>query len=223
MKQGMLTSNDVVYDPTLAILICSKHANPFLYKNIENLRDLYKNAKIGIIDSDSVSFDTYTKIKESFPEVDIHFLKNKNYEYGAWKLGYALYPDYDIYMCIQDSLFIQKSMDLTIINSNNVYTFFHCSGFLFDIPTIPIVEELTQNTGLNYEKLIPTLFNIAAHSSFIVNNSTLKRMYSILVNPPTAKIGSRAYERIFGLYFILNSIKTHPMNEYFLKFEGGRI
>jgi hypothetical protein len=73
MKQGMLTSNGVVYDPTLAILICSKHANPFLYKNIENLRDLYKNAKIGIIDSDSVSFDTYTKIKESFPEVDIHF------------------------------------------------------------------------------------------------------------------------------------------------------
>lgn len=220
MEQARLTNRGL--DSSLVILICSKHPNTFLYANIEKIRDIYKNAKIAVIDSDSEHFDTYTNIKESFPEVDIHFLKNKNYEYGAWKIGYELYPNYDIYMCIQDALLIQQAIDLTIVNSNNVYTFFHCSGFLFDIPTIPIVKQLTLNTNLNYENLIPTLFNIAAHSSFIVNNYVLKHMYSLLIHPPISKIGGRAYERIFGLYFILHSIKTHPMNEYFTKLGGGR-
>jgi len=209
-------------DTKLLILICSRHPNRFLYKNIEKLRDFYKDAKIAVIDSDSEKFDTYDIVKESFPDVDLHFLKNKNYEYGAWKIGYTLYPDYDIYMCIQDALLVQAPLDLSIIDSNNVYTFFHPSGFLYDIPTIPIVKELTENTGLNYEHLIPTLFNIAAHASFIVSASILKHMYTILINPPSNKLEGRAYERIFGLYFILNNIQTHPMNQYFNKFEGGR-
>lgn len=209
-------------DPTLLILICSRHPNAFLYKNIERLRDNYKDAKIAVIDSDSEEFDTYTMIKSTFPEVDIHLLKNKNYEYGAWKIGYALYPNYDIYMCIQDSLLVQTPLDLSIVDSNNVYTFFHHGGFLFDFPTIPIVKELTQNTGLNYEHLIPTLFNIAAHSSFIVDNYRLGHILSTLINPPSNKVGSRAYERIFGLYFILHTIRTHPMNQYFNKFTGSR-
>ena len=209
-------------DTKLLILICSRHPNPFLYKNIEKLRDFYKDAKIAIIDSDSEKFDTYHIVKESFPDVDLHFLKNKNYEYGAWKIGYTLYPKFEMYMCIQDSLLVQAPLDLSIIDSNNVYTFFHPSGFLYDIPTIPIVKELTQNTGLIYDDLIPTLFNITAHSSFVVNNYRFGHILSTLINPPSNKVGSCAYERIFGLYFILNGIHTHPMNQYFNKFEGGR-
>ena len=222
MKQARLTRAGLVYADKLLILICSRHPNRFLYNNIKRLHDFYKDAKIAIIDSDSEQFDTYTIIKSTFPEVDIHLLKNKNYEYGAWKIGYSLYPDYDIYMCIQDALVIQNVIDLSIINSNNVYTFFHYNGFLDDTPTISIAKELTHNTSLKYDHLINDRFNIAAHASFIVSSSILKHMYTILLNPPSSKVEGRAYERIFGLYFILNGIHTHPMNIYFNKISGGR-
>ena len=43
-----------------------------------------------------------------FPNVEIFFIKNKNYEYGAWKYALSIYPNYDIYFCIQDSIIVKK-------------------------------------------------------------------------------------------------------------------
>ena len=206
----------------LMILICSRHPNSFLYENIEKLREFYKDAKIAVIDSDSEKFDTYDKIKESFPEVDIQLLKNKNYEYGAWKLGYALYPDYDIYMCIQDALIIQKYIDLSIIDSKHAYTFFNPTGFYLDYHSRDIAIRLMENTGINYQNLLYVDFNLATHASFIVSNSRLKHMYSILVNPITCKLEGRAYERIFGIYFITHDVKTFDIDDSFTKITGYR-
>jgi hypothetical protein len=133
-----------------------------------------------------------------------------------------LYPDYDIYMCIQDSLVIHAHVDLNIINSNNAYTFYHPYGFLDESEHISTACKLMENTGLKYEGLLYVPFIIAAHCSFIVTNSVLKHMLSILIHPITNKVEERLYERIFGLYFILHSIQTHPMNQYFTKVSGGR-
>ena len=73
------------------ICICSKYPNPHLYRCIEELYikqiniDKSRDYKIHVVDSDSSDCSYYEKIRESFPNVEINMIKNKNYEYGAWK------------------------------------------------------------------------------------------------------------------------------------------
>ena len=113
------------------VLICisSKYPNPQLYDCINSLYKIQINQhqnyiyKIIVLDSDSDNFINYLKIKEQFPKVNIHMIKNKNYEYGAWKYSFDTYPNFDIYFCI----FILKSSSslicilLLIIKSNFIY------------------------------------------------------------------------------------------------------
>ena len=178
------------------------------------------NTKICIVDSDSDNFDNYNKVKEKYPSVDIQYTKNKNYEYGAWKYAYTLYPNYDIYICIQDTLLINKYIDLNIIDNNNVYTFSYRNnpsnkgGFYSHLEIKPEGIKLLEGVNLNYKDIIDTEFELATHSSFIVNNYVMKNIFETLIHPPTSKDGSCAYERIFGIYFILKNIKSHPLELY---------
>lgn len=207
------------------IIICSNSPNPALYKCVEELYKIQMNdnTKICIVDSDSDNFDNYNKVKEKYSSVDIQYAKNKNYEYGAYKYAYNLYPNYDIYICIQDSVTCIKKIDLSIVDNNNAYTFLDTTGFMFDEEAKPAAIKLLEGVNLDYKDSINTNFNIAANNSFIVNNHVMKNIFETLVNPPTDKRDSRAYERIFGLYFGLNNIKTHTLVEYFTKISGGRV
>ena len=105
------------------ICISSKSPNPFLYKCIENLYKIQiedsKDYKICIIDSNSDDISYYDILIKDFPDVEICFIKNINWEYGAWIHSYIKYPMYDIYFCIQDSLIIKKKLDINIVNNNN--------------------------------------------------------------------------------------------------------
>ena len=134
-----------------------------------------------------------------------------------------LYPDYDIYMCIQDSLIINKPIDLSIINNTNAYTFHTPLGFYSHLHAKPVAIELLKDVNLNYKDIIDTDFIIAQHSSFIVNNYVMKNIFETFIHPPINKDGSCAYERIFGMYFILKNIKTEDMNTYFRKYSGSRV
>ena len=203
-------------------MISSKHPNHFLYDNLVELYIIYKDTKIIIIDSDSDTFDTYTKIKESFPDIEINFSKNKNYVYGAWKIGYTLYPDYDAYMCIHDSMTVKNKINLEIIDSKHVYTFYNKSGFYLDYQCRDIAIQLMDNTGLHYHDLLYLDFNLATHCSFIIANARLNHMYSVLINPPVNKLECRAYERIFGIYFIIHDIHMIDISDSIIKNIGWR-
>lgn len=210
------------YEKELLIIISSKSPNHFLIYNIKKLYDLYTDAKICIIDSDSNNMETYNIIQNTYSKIDLHLIKNKNYEYGAYKYGYELYPDYKKYMCIQDSICINRKIDVDIVNDNNAYTFFHHSGFHSHSSIKQMSMAFVKDTGLNYLNIIDGEFNLATHCTFIVSNNVMKNIFDTLKVPPTNKDGSCAYERIFGLYFILKNIKTHDIQYCVSKKHGGR-
>ena len=212
----------------ILIVICSKSPNNILFECIDLLykiqikQDLLRY-KICVIDSDSYEFSTYEKIHNCFPDVEIYYTKNKNYEYGAWKYALKLYPNYDIYFCIQDSTLIQKHIDLSIINDDNVYTWHNLSGYNLHISIKEKGIENLKTTDLKYESLIDLNFNLAYSNIFIVNNNIMKDIFNTFTVPPINKDGSCLYERNFGLYFIIKEKKSTNLNNHFIKFNGCRI
>jgi hypothetical protein len=211
------------------ICICSKSPNPALYDCIDRLYRIQikddPSYKICVVDSDSDNLEVYERVNRDFPYVEIFYIKNKNYEYGAWKYIHAAYPDYDIYFCIQDTIMIDKRIDLEMINDRRVYTCHHIEGYSGYNSHLTIkakgIENLT-NSGLNYESIIHTDFTLALYSIFIVSNTIMKDIFKTLQNPPIDKDGSCFYERNFGLYFILKNINTLDMNNYITKIAGKR-
>jgi len=214
----------------IIICICSRYPNPLLHECIE---ELYKNQinickdnniyAIHVVDSDSEDTMYYKQIEKDFPDVQIHMIKNKNYEYGAWKYILDTYPNADTYFCIQDSTVSNNYIDLKKIDDTNAYTF-HChSGYNWHLCIKELGIENLKGSGLDYEKIIDTNFNLAQHSSFIVNNKIMKDIFKYLTIPPTNKYGSCFYERNFGIYFINKCIHTINLYDYMRKVHNNRI
>ena len=211
----------------IRIVICSKSPNPYLYSCIKNLfhlqirNDTVNNYKVMVVDSDSDDFTNYDKIKVDFPEVEIHFAKNKNYEYGAWKYAFSLYPNDDIYFCIQDTLIMHQKLDLSMINDNNAYTYHVDSGF--DLELRETCTELLEGCELDWKQFVGRNFCLATHSSFIVTRPRMHDIFQTLKKPPVNKYGCCSYERIFGVYFILKKIETFDMSGSLKKIHGNRL
>jgi len=177
------------------------------------------------VDSDSDNFDVYMKIKQDYPDVEIIFPKNKNYEYGAWKIAYSNFSNYDIYFCIQDSVTIKSFVPLSLVNDTNTFTFHHESGYHSHIEVKEICVEILNNSTLDQDKvkcIIDTPFNLAQHSSFIVTKNVINDIFTRITQPPVNKDGSCSYERIFGLYFLVQNINTFNLYDYFTKTHGNR-
>jgi hypothetical protein len=214
---------------TKQVLIAISTRNPTgcLIHNIANLQSMQLsdgNAyKIICVDSDSDNFETYETINNRFPFVEIHMVKNKNYEYGAYKYAVTTYPNYDIYICIQDTFLITSRVDLSEVNDYCCYSSMHDSGFFSHPEVKEFGKQLLSNTVFESSSLIDTYFTLAMHSSFIVTNKVLNDIFNTLINPPCDKYGSCCYERLFGLYFILKGIKTININPFAAKLHGGRM
>jgi len=212
------------------ICISSKYPNPNLYTSIQKIYDIQilpytdptVDYEIHVIDSDSEDLQYYRKVQEDFPHVHVHYIKNKNYEYGAWKYILDKYPSFDTYFCIQDSIHIHSKMDITKVNNHTAYSF-HCNvGYLnFDISKKYSRECL--ELGELSSKLVDTYFTIAQHNSFGVSRNTLEDMFRCLIVPPETKFGSCSYERLFGIYFLEKKIHTIDMAPYVNKSHGGRL
>ena len=211
----------------LLVIISSKSPNNYLIENIQQINCFYPNTKICIVDSDSDNLENYNNAHKIFSNVDIHLIKNKNYEYGAWKFGYNLHPHYKKYICIQDSVRINERIDIDIVDDNNVFTIFDTSGFIYfscpDDAKQKVKDLFLKDCNLNYLSKIDEPFNIATHCTFICNNNVMKKIFETLTVPPTNKDGSQIYERLFGLYFILKNIKTHNLGYKVIKRNGCRI
>ena len=239
------------------VTICSK--NPSYYNlstNIQYFQKFLENYDylISIVDSDSTTFTEYRKVNDSYPNVKIHYVRNENYEYGAYKYSYETYPDYDIYICIQDTVLFSDDVDIDIVTNDHSIIFKHDSGFLLDRNTIPFSMEVLEKSPFEHENYIMGdretfknywkkkkslvkdreeyqkfindniyIFDICVHSTFIVTNNVMKDIFRTLTIPPTCKLHSRAYERLFGLYFIHRNIKTTDLKKFNVKkYHGGR-
>jgi len=208
------------------ICICSKYPNKRLYTCI---RELYKyqissqhTYEIHVVDSNSDNMMYYDEVAKNFPDVHLHMIKNKNYEYGAWKYIVDLCPAFDVYFCIQDTTIIHREIDLTPISNNTAYTFHHFSGYDCHLEIKPLGLSILSRSSLNYLPFVNRPFKLAQHCSFIVYNSTIKNMFHELTIPPVNKNGSCCYERIFGIYFLSKKIRTINLYNYMNKIHGDR-
>jgi GR25 family glycosyltransferase involved in LPS biosynthesis len=212
------------------ICVCSKYPNPMLHRCIGNLYKYQINTEktqrykytIHVVDSDSEDVSYYTDIRKDFPDVEIHMIKNKNYEYGAWKYIVNKYPSFDVYFCIQDSIFLERYIDLEVLDDKTAYTFHNRSGYNSHLSIKDAGMENLKGSGLNYMPIIDTDFNVAQHSSFIVNKKILEDIFKHLTIPPINKDGCCFYERNFGLYFIDKCIHTHDLYNYMMKISSLR-
>jgi hypothetical protein len=214
----------------ICICISSKFPNPRLYTCIEQIYKIQINAEkspeyiytVHVVDSDSSDCMYYNKIQEDFPNVQLHMIKNKHYEYGAWKYIVDTYDDADVYFCIQDAMSINRYINLNVVNDTTAYTFHNASGYIYH-PCIKAdgIENL-KGCGLNYMPIIDDSFMLAQHNSFIVNKTILKDIFKHLTHPPINKEGSCFYERNFGIYFLDKSIHTINLYEFMDKFSGNR-
>ena len=140
----------------LLITICSKNPDKTLLYNLDRLNTFFNNfiKKICIVDSDSNDFSTYEIIRDKYPDIDIYFIQNKNYEYGAYKYSYSKNSDYDIYCCIQDSYVFEKEIDISSITDNDAFIYYNTSGFYWSKLVKKHAIRLLENVDLNYSSII---------------------------------------------------------------------
>jgi hypothetical protein len=183
-------------------IISSYNPSQILLDTIDSIKKIYSDFDIVIIDSDSAELNTYDKLPK---EIKVHLIKNKNYEWGAWKKGYELYPNYDIYMCIQDSFPPLRRADVDSLKENDIMACKWKCGFGNDPHCIPEVRNLLKNTKyenshvFNYDHHDPDPFYVASHTFLITNKKNLCHLFETLPNLPTNKLGSRAMERVLGI------------------------
>lgn len=209
-------------------IISSKNPTQKLIDNVKNINNIKLNVnnKIIIIDSNSTDGSYYDKLILLYPNVEIHYLKNKNYELGAYKLGYEMYPGYDIYMCLQDTTIIKESFE---VNFNSVYLWETKIGyktkyngtyeFINDAPEFIKYDEMKKT----FDKIKNTKFSIATHCIFICNNKTIKKLLNNFNRLPRQKKDSENMERLIGLFFIHYKYNCVDIKKYFNKFHGKRL
>lgn len=211
------------------VTICSRNPNfDYLSQNIDYFHNLLQGYQfcICIVDSDSDVFTEYQKIEQKYPEVIIHYVKNKNYEYGAYKYAYQTHPNYDIYVCIQDTTIFTKKINLENVTNNQAFIFRHHSGFLLDHKCIRFAMKVLSKSPFEYPDYAASddvcKFPFAQHCSFITTKQNMEDIFKSLTIPPKTKLNSRSYERLFGLYFIFRNINTINLREEGVKKYHGK-
>jgi len=210
-------------EKNIIVIICAKNPNKYLLENISNLYSIQitnkYEYKIICVDSDSDNFETYEIVKKSYPLVEIHMVKNKNYEYGAYKYAYNKYPNYDIYICIQDTFIINKKIDVSCVNDSHCWTYPYKNGFWDKRAELDGIK-LLKEANLEWKK--SKSFRLAQHCSFIVSQKVMCDICKTFKYLPIDKHNSCLYERLFGIYFTIKKINVMPLKGYVRKYHGKR-
>lgn len=82
--------------------------NPSIFKCVDSILKLYKNPKIVVVDSDSLDKTYFEKLIKK--KVTVLNVKNKNYDTGAYWIGFKNFPDYKFYYFLHDSIFLKKNL-----------------------------------------------------------------------------------------------------------------
>tara|TARA_Y100000816_G_C26055090_1_gene553583 strand:- start:80 stop:688 length:609 start_codon:yes stop_codon:yes gene_type:complete len=199
-----------------------------LIDTVSKVKEYYSDFDIVIIDSDSDNMEIF---KELPSDITIEFIKNKNWELGAWYHAFNRYYYYDIYMFIQDSLLPTKSFPFeydNIIHEDYLYSF-HYKVQLKAGGHLQKLRDVYQDTELNYisEMCENTLITGAAHSSFIANANMTKKILQLekiyiekeLIK---TKIDSWLSERTVGILADNYSKKRINITNHFKKFSLRR-
>lgn len=204
-------------------VISTKNPNDILIQSISNIREYYSDFDIIIIDSDSNNIETFKKISS---DIKIEFIKNKNWELGAWYYAFNQYNNYDIYMFIQDSLIPTKIVKLEYDNiiKNDYFYSFHYNPTLEKGGYLNELRNVYKDSELNFIANISANTKItgSAHSSFIANakvSEKILELEKIYINKKLikTKIDSWLSERTVGIMADKYSKKRIDISNYFKK------
>jgi len=198
--------------------------NKFITDCVNNLNKYY-DLDILIISSDDEEYDILQNIKKT-DNITVKFPRNKNYEIGAWKIGYETLPNYKIYFCIQDTLVATNTFDCKNITDYSVGLIHRTSYWdshlqqkcaldltrqskYFSLVDEVIVKEKTLSNVYNELNLNVCTkprykINLCQHCSFIISNKAFKELLDGFGKLPTTKTHSCAFERILGIIFYEN-------------------
>ena len=192
-------------------VISTKNPNEVLLNTIYAVNHFYPEFDIVVVDSDSDNLKGFEQIPS---DVKIEYIKNKNWELGAWTYAYNKYNNYKIYMFIQDGLEPIERIDNFDTNTfvdGTLYSFhfnetFKGGYFSFvDDNNILKYNNVYKDTDLQFLNDSPErIITGMAHTSFITNN---KNVYTILKleeayitkNIKKTKIDSCISERTSGV------------------------
>lgn len=208
-------------------VISTKNPTNVLLQTIQNVKDLYPEFDIVIIDSDSNNKSNFSLVP---PDCIIDFCKNKNWELGAWKYAFNKYNDYKVYMFIQDTLIPTKrvpDLDSNLYINGTIYTCNYRArisdgGFFYNLINV------YKDSNLQFISEFSPDFQIigAAHSSFITNKDNvniilqLENVYE-KKQIVKCKIDSWLAERTIGI-MADRSVNRIDMGYCFNKINGNR-
>jgi len=210
-------------------VICTKNPTDILLNTILKIKQYYSDFAIIILDSDSNNFTIFQKISK---DIKIEFIKNKNWELGAWYYAYNKYNMYDIYMFIQDSIVPIKKIEFdynNIMNTNYFYSVHFNENMNKNSNYKTLYNTLFENTDLNFISNMKNK-NItgAMHSSFITNKYITKqilKLEQIYIDKNIlykSKINSWLSERTIGIIADKYSKKRIDIKPYFKKYHLKR-
>jgi hypothetical protein len=209
-------------------VVSSFNPSTTLLSTVTKLQEYYSEFDIVIVDSDSEDFSVYGLLP---PKCKVDYVKNKNYELGAWTYAFKTYPNYDVYMFIQDTLTPNcriPHFDKNEYDNGTIYTFhFHqplnAFGFFNES------ADVYRDSNLHFiSKLDPSMpITGGAHTSFITNKEhvpTILQLEDAYIhkNVKKTKIDSLLSERTLG---IMADTLPKRINiwDYFTKTHGNRI
>lgn len=83
-------------------------SNDAIFKSTNSILKYYKNSPIVVVDSDSPDKTYFKKLKSK--SIEVIDAKNKNYETGAYWIGFNKYNNFDNYYFIHDSVKFKKNL-----------------------------------------------------------------------------------------------------------------
>ncbi|NDD53019.1 glycosyltransferase [bacterium] len=208
-------------------VICTRNPKEILLKNIANTKKFYPDFDILVVDGNSTE---NIEIFEKLPG-DVFFGRNNtNYELGAWNHALLKYGDYKQYMFIQDTLVPIARIPEFNINEAGVLYSIEMNFKIGDGGYFDHLKNIYKDTDLVFFAEIDpeTPYICSAHSSFISDQATAKRIVFALEKPYLTKkiiktkIDSWLTERTIGFMASRIGCKRICMNSFFQKTHGGR-
>jgi hypothetical protein len=209
-------------------VICSYNPTTVLLDTVTKLKQYYDEFDIVVIDSNSNT----TSIYEQLPsDCKIEYCNNINYELGAWTYAFKKYPNYNVYMFIQDTLIPNcriPNFDKTAYNNGTIYTF-NYKASLEQGGYFQELVDVYRDSNLHFiSQLNPTMqITGGAHTSFITNKEcvpTILQLEDAYVHKhlKKTKIDSWLSERTIGIMANTLTIRI-DIGNYFTKIHGNRM
>ena len=204
-------------------VISTKNPTEVLLNSINGIKRFYPEFDIVVVDSDSTNMDGFKLLP---PDVTVEFIKNRNWELGAWTYAYNKYNNYKIYMFLQDGLEpIDRiiGFDTNTFEDGTMYSF-HYTARIVDGGHLDELYNVYKDTNLHFLYGIDpnTQITGTAHTSFITNNTNVRTMLQmedayIAKNIKKTKVHSCLSERTGGLLVDLAGNKRIDIMHLFKK------